>query len=116
VSLFPTPEEHAAHPPESWQVRKRAPRLWGLFARPTDTEPLESFTTRREAEANKITGHLVNLYQIEEQWFAGETPHGWRPYADVAAERERRAARWPEQNRPYVCATCTTGEARNETR
>lgn len=89
MSLFSDPAEHAAHPPESWQVIKRAERLWGLYVTAGSEQPLQSFTTRREAEEHKTRGFWVNLYERDGRWMAGQTPPGMKPYAQVCAERER---------------------------
>lgn len=80
--LWCTPEEHDAHPPETWVVVKAADRVWHL--RPHDWQPndgpLDTFTTKRAAEAAKVEGHLVSLYRDEGRWFAGENVRNWKPY------------------------------------
>lgn len=94
MALFTTPEAHAANPPESWEVSKAADRVWRLA--PADAPAgaaLDTFTTKAKAEAAKVSGWLVDLYEKEGRWYAGETVTGWRPYADVAAEHARLAAR-----------------------
>ena len=88
---FGTPETHAANPPETWHAVKAGERVWNLNTAGGGT--LGSFKTKREAEEHKRTGFYVNLYAKEGRWFAGQTPAGWRPWAVVEAERERRAAR-----------------------
>lgn len=82
MSLF-SPEDHPNNPPETWQVRQVTPRLWHL----TDKDGrgvLDSRTTKREAEALKVSGWLVNLYEKEGRWYAGEAVAGWRPFASTA--------------------------------
>lgn len=92
MALFTTPEAHAANPPETWEVSKAAERLWYLA--PADAAGvLDSFTTKTAAEAAKVSGWLVDLYEKEGRWYAGETVAGWRPYAEVAEEHARIAAR-----------------------
>ena len=83
MSIFGGPAEHAANPPASWRVVKRAPRRWALTL--VDGGPvLDTFATRREAEAAKVDGWLVALYAKETRWYAGEPVAGWKPYADLA--------------------------------
>lgn len=77
MPLHRTPEEHAANPPQSWQVVKAAPRVWQLTA---SSGVLDTFTSRREAEEAKHTGRWVEQYRKEARWFAGESIPGWKPY------------------------------------
>lgn len=93
MSLHSTPEEHKADPPSAWVVRKAGDGNWHLDSSLPGGGTIAYFSRRRDAEAARICGREVNLYQTEEQWFAGETPYGWRPYADIVAERARRAER-----------------------
>ena len=87
MNLFATPEEHAANPPQSWQVVKAAPRLWHLQT--TGGTTLDSFTTRHAAETARDQSWLVTLYEEERRWYAGERVNGRRPWADVLADRKR---------------------------
>lgn len=75
--LFPA-EAHADNPPESWQVVKAADRIWHLTTK--DGGVLDSVKTKREAEALKVSGPYVSLYEKEGKWFAGEPVPGWKPY------------------------------------
>ena len=79
MSLHRTPEEHAANPPESWEVVKAAPRLWHL-RQAGGQGALATCKTKREAERLRVEGWLVNLYEKEGRWFAGEPVSGWKPY------------------------------------
>lgn len=72
------PHEHAANPPHSWIVRKHG-RRWALCAACYDN-PIDTFDTKREAEAAKLTGFHVDLYEKEGRWFRGESIPGWKPY------------------------------------
>jgi len=36
----------------------------------------------REAEDLKTSGHLVDLYNKEGRWYAGEDIPGWRPFRE----------------------------------
>lgn len=90
-------EDHADNGPETWRVEtvrdasgRRVPSLFHLTTAGGDV--LDTFTTRREAEAAKESGHLVTLYHRERRWYAGEEIPGWRPWAEVHAEQERREA------------------------
>lgn len=75
--MFTTPEDHAANPPESWEVVKAAPRVWRLLIA---GDVAQTFTTRREAEEATQSGRLVETYRKEGRWFAGEQIPGWKPY------------------------------------
>ena len=92
MALHTTPEDHAADPPSAWQVVKVADRCWHLKSSHGHVFG-SSYKTRRAAEQDKVTGFYVNLYEKEGRWYAGHTPDGWRSWAEVKAERERRAAK-----------------------
>jgi hypothetical protein len=85
MSLFRNPEEHAANPPETWEAVKVGDRAWHL--RTKDGVTLAYCKTKREAEALKVEGSEVRLYELERRWYAGERIPGWRTYAAVVAER-----------------------------
>ena len=82
MSIFSSPEEHAANPPETWVVG-RTPRTtylpWRLTTK-NGTVLETSIRTKREAEALKVSGFWFNLYQLESRWYAGETILHWKPY------------------------------------
>lgn len=95
MSLFSGPEEHAANLPETWvAVRStHSYQPWRLETK--DGGVLQSgLATKRATEALKSEGFYVNLYEKESRWYAGESVAGWRPYADVTAEREAPDAKW----------------------
>lgn len=81
MSLYRGPEEHAANPPETWEVVKGG-RSWSLRDRAGAV--LETFTTKREAELGRADGRAANLYERERRWYAGENIAGWKPYAEVS--------------------------------
>ncbi len=87
MSLFFAPEDHAANPPETWLVVKAGPRAWRLTT--ADGTTLDGFASKRDAEAARSSGWLVNAYRKEGRWYAGETPAGMRSWADCKAEQER---------------------------
>jgi hypothetical protein len=90
MSLFSGPEEHAANPPATWTVDKPTDqRLWYLMAGDVN---IDTFPTKRAAEAAKVSGWLVELYDKEARWYAGEVIKHWKPYADVVAENAKRVA------------------------
>ena len=91
MSLHHTPEDHDADPPAKWLVVKDAERSWHLDSSLGGT--FGYYKTRKAAEADRLSGFSVGLYEREGRWFAGQTPAGWRPYSVIVAERERRAAR-----------------------
>ena len=92
MSLYATPEEHAANPPSSWRVDKRGERSWALVD--ANGAELERHATKRDAEAARSDGFAARLYEREGRWFAGYTPVGQKSWAQCKAERERIAARW----------------------
>lgn len=94
MSLFSGPAEHAANPPESWTVSRAGRASWHL--RTAAGVTLGRYETRRAAEADKVSGFYVRLYEQESRWYAGEQVAGWRPYTDILADRARREARWPQ--------------------
>lgn len=87
MSLLETPERHAANPPGTWIVEKAGPRCWRLKA--ADGAPIDTYRTQREALQNRERGPWVTIYEREGRWYAGDTPAGWKPYAQIVAERER---------------------------
>lgn len=88
MSLFSSPEEHAANPPSSWRVEKRG-RKWHLLIHAGSAHSCDSFLTKHQAEAAKTTGFHFDLYQRESRWYAGETIPGWKTYAHCLAERAK---------------------------
>jgi hypothetical protein len=81
MSVFRSPEEHHANPPETWTVAKRGTR-WEL--RPASGEyVLDSFRSKRDAEEGRTVGRLANLYATETRWYAGDSVAGWRDWKDV---------------------------------
>lgn len=98
MALHSTPEDHDANPPETWEVVKAGERLWHLRQRGAEY-PFDSFTTKKAAEAARTNGSAARLYHEEGRWFAGETPPGWKSWAQVRAEREAREARLAEKAR-----------------
>ena len=88
MSLFRDPEEHAANPPSSWKVVRVARGNWDL--RTVGDVTLDHFKTERAAVAAKRDSWLARLWAQEGAWYEGETPSGYRPWADVKAERDRR--------------------------
>lgn len=81
MALHLTQAEHDANPPSTWEVVKVTPRLWHLRQRGAE-HPIESFTTKGAAEAARESGHLVDLYRKEGEWFAGRPVPGWKPRAE----------------------------------
>lgn len=93
MSLFEGPEQHAANPPESWIV-KGGGRYWTLCTK--DGTVLESATRKYAAEALRTDSFSRRLYDTEARWYAGEQITGWRPWAELVAEREAAKARLVE--------------------
>lgn len=86
MSLFRDPAEHAANPPETWEVIKKMTGSWALAPKGVTDYEFERFPTKRKAEEAKTKGFCFNLWHKEARWYAGEQVAGWRPYAEVAAD------------------------------
>ena len=82
MSLFSGPEEHAANPPETWEVVKVAEGRWTL--RPAGADYyFETYPTRRAAVEDTQSGPYVRLYRQEADWYAGKPVAGWKPYREL---------------------------------
>lgn len=94
MSHYSSPEELAANPPESWRVIKRAERLWDLLIDTSHEYPAETFTTQRDAiaERDNPQSRLRRAVEQERRWMLGETPASWRTYAECVAARCRNDA------------------------
>jgi hypothetical protein len=78
MSLFATPEEHAANPPTTWVAVKAGPRWWNL--RTSSGAVLDTYPTKKAAEAARTDSFYATLYDRETRWYAGEPVAGWKPY------------------------------------
>lgn len=87
MSMHSTPEDHAADPPGKWQVVKVAERCWHLDSSLGGT--IGYYATRKAAEADRVSGPYVSMYERDGRWFAGQTPAGWKSYAQCVEERRR---------------------------
>lgn len=91
MPVFPSPEVHAANPPDTWIVQKHG-RRYELAT--SAGEPLDySFERKSDAEQARTTGRAAKLYEQETRWYAGESIPNWRPYSEVKAEQEKTEAR-----------------------
>jgi hypothetical protein len=81
MSLFRSPEDHAANPPETWKVVKVTKRLWRLTTK--DGIGIASYPRQSDAESATTSGFYVDLYAKETRWYAGEQVDGWKPYTEV---------------------------------
>jgi hypothetical protein len=84
MALHLTPEDHNADPPEKWIVVKVGEKCWQL-----DTSlghALGHYPTRKAAEADKLTGPYVSLFEKEGRWFRGESIAQWKPYVPRATD------------------------------
>ena len=90
MSLYANPGQHAANPPETWQVTKYGPRSWRVVDQAGTT--LEYFPTRRDALAaiSDPRWWVNRLYEQERRWYAGETIPRWRPYVATATTAPTR--------------------------
>ena len=82
MTLFYSPEEHAANGPDTWLV-VRVPLTTAWAVETAAGITLDYANTKAEAEALRHTGWLVTLYHRESRWFAGERVRGWRQYAEM---------------------------------
>lgn len=89
MALFKSPQEHAANPPSTWQVVKVATGSWSLRTR--DGAELDRQSTKKAAEALKVTGFYVTLYDKEGRWYKGEAIPNWRPYVPAEPVGEGQA-------------------------
>lgn len=94
MSYYPDPETLAANPPESWRVVKRGERMWDLRIESGHEWPAETFETRRAAtaERNDPASRTRRAVEQERRWMAGETPYGWKSYAECLEDRKRNEA------------------------
>jgi len=76
MSLFKA-AEHADNPPSTWRVVKSGAR-WALVTRGGGV--LGTFGRKRDAVEGLTCGPLVNLYEKESRWYAGESVPGWKAY------------------------------------
>jgi hypothetical protein len=90
--VYSDPETHAANPPSTWAVVKRTERSWVIVDQ--EGTVLERAETKRQAVEMLESGILRRLYDSETRWYAGETPAGWKSWAECKAERDRITARW----------------------
>jgi hypothetical protein len=113
--MYETLADHDADPPTVWQVEKAAERCWHLNSSRGGT--IGSYPTKKAAEADKVSGPHVALWEKEGRWMRGETVPGWRPYAEVERDRDRRKARLEARYRRHAikftldCAGDPTDEA-----
>lgn len=95
MSLFSGPTEHAANPPESWQVvRFQVGRRPSWYLATADGRHIgNAQSTRKAAELERTEGFYFNLWHMDARWYAGHTPPGHRSWAECKAEQERTEAR-----------------------
>jgi hypothetical protein len=75
-------DRHQENHPTTWKIQRRG-RKFHIVTK--DGVSLDSFTTRRAAEKASQSGWLIDLYDKETRWFAGESVPGWRSYAECDA-------------------------------
>lgn len=78
MTLYASPEAHAANPPETWEARRAGPRLWHLID--AGGGVLTRGETKRAVEEHKTSGFFYKLWHDEARWYAGEPVSGWKPY------------------------------------
>jgi hypothetical protein len=78
MALHLTPKDHNEDPPQGWTVKKATDKRWQLQSKTGGV--IDTFTTKKDAEAAKTSGFAFNLYEKEGHWFKGETVPGWKPY------------------------------------
>lgn len=107
MSLFSNPEEHAANPPETWQVVKVGRGFAIVTKDVTDADLerggisyLEHFERKRDAVAalnGETRSWALTQYEKDARWYAGETLPGQRSWAECKAEKERAENRKRER-------------------
>lgn len=101
MSLFSTPEQHAANGPDTWRVEKVRDGLWAIVTATGDPQlggdRLETYPTRKSAVEGLTDGWAARLWEKERRWYAGESIPGWKSWAEVKAEHERIEARKAER-------------------
>ena len=80
MSLFATPQEHAANPPSTWRIEKAGVKFALVTA---DGTVIHTYRTRSAALTDADSGFFVTLYNDESRWYAGEQVRGWRPYTET---------------------------------
>lgn len=97
MSLFQSPEEHAANGPDTWRVEKVRDGLWAILTAHGDPQNpgdrLETYPTRKSAVEGLEHGWAAGLWEKERRWYAGEPVRGWKTWAECKAEQERIAQR-----------------------
>ena len=83
MSLFGSPEEHAANGPDTWQIVRAGERCWHVTDARGNT--ISYHATRRDAEAEIAGGFTRQLYDDEARWYAGAPVRNWRPWAELAS-------------------------------
>lgn len=107
MSLFSSPEEHAANPPETWRIVKYG-RGFAIVTKDTTDEmvqrggisTLDHFERKRDAVAalsGETRSWALTQYERDGRWYAGETPPGRRSWAECKADQERAAQRKAER-------------------
>jgi hypothetical protein len=83
------PDEHAANAPDTWKVI-RVGRNWAITTK-DEIGRLDTCATKRTAIERTKSGFLVDLYEKERRWYAGEQVAGWKPYKTLTEAKEGRA-------------------------
>lgn len=107
MSLFESPEDHAANPPETWRIVKYG-RGFAFVTKDTTDEmvqrggisTLDHFERKRDAVAalsGETRSWALTQYERDTRWYAGETPPGQRSWAECKVDRERAAQRKAER-------------------
>lgn len=96
MTLYADPEQHAANPPETWEIRRiqyGSTVRWELRIDPEQAHAIQSFNTKKAAEAARREGFYFDMWHKESRWYAGENVANWKPYAEIRAERAAREAK-----------------------
>lgn len=98
MSLFDSPEKHAANPPSTWRVVRAGTRQWTHVT--SDGAVIGGpYDRKRDAEDDLATSFYATLWDKERRWYAGEPVSGWRPYVDCLADQIRTLlARHPDRS------------------
>lgn len=82
MSFYSGPQEHAANPPSTWRVVKRADRVWSVVDKAGTI--IDSVPTKHAAEQLRTESWLTAAYAQEERWYRGESVSGWKIYEPPA--------------------------------
>jgi len=72
---------HFTNPPDTWVIVKISDRNWGIALADGLTNPIDRFTTKREAEHALESGEHAyrRIWEGHDRWYRGNGDHRDRP-------------------------------------